>query len=271
MTIIEDLSKNSFMDLLHYLNSTRMQYRKSLNLPSSVTFGNEIEVNDIILDDAREIVEDFNMRKKLWGRDHFIVHKDLTCDSEIVTPIMTDKPKYWSLLWDMYMCLDEHGATYSDNTSSHIHMGTSLFDTPEKLSLLLKTLVVFEPIIFKFDLTAGHAVDRVVDEDRRDLLAAVRRVHDLRRADRREVAVALIGEDVLIRMHALEARRNRRRSAVRRFVHIDVHVVVKEDRAADGCDARALLLNAQLLDDLSHHAMHDSVTAARAVMERNVR
>lgn len=150
MTIIEDLSKNSFMDLLHYLNSTRMQYRKSLNLPSSVTFGNEIEVNDIILDDAREIVEDFNMRKKLWGRDHFIVHKDLTCDSEIVTPIMTDKPKYWSLLWDMYMCLDEHGATYSDNTSSHIHMGTSLFDTPEKLSLLLKTLVVFEPIIFKF-------------------------------------------------------------------------------------------------------------------------
>ena len=150
MILVEKLSNNSFRELLHYLNETKMSYRSTLNLPSKITFGNEIEVNDIILDDAVELVEDFNNKKKLWGRKRFEVHKDLTCDSEIVTPIMSDKPIFWSLLWDMYSFLDEHGATYSYNTSSHIHMGTCVIDTPKKLSLLLKTLVVFEPIIFKF-------------------------------------------------------------------------------------------------------------------------
>ena len=150
MILVENLKKNSFLELLHYLNDMKMQYRSTLNLPNNITFGNEIEVNGIILDDAMEYVEEFNDKKKLWGRKRFEVHHDLTCDSEIVTPTMTDKPKFWSLLWDMYSFLDEHGAYYSDNTSSHIHMGTAIFDTPKKLALLLKTLVVFEPIIFKF-------------------------------------------------------------------------------------------------------------------------
>jgi hypothetical protein len=46
--------------------------------------------------------------------------------------------------------LYDTGATIGQNTSSHIHIGSNLINTPEKLSLLLKTLVVFEPIIFKF-------------------------------------------------------------------------------------------------------------------------
>jgi predicted NAD-dependent protein-ADP-ribosyltransferase YbiA (DUF1768 family) len=78
------------------------------------------------------------------------VHQEQTAESEIVTPILTDEVWNWSNFYDMYDMLYDTGATISDNTASHLHIGTHKINTPEKLSLLLKTLVVFEPIIFKF-------------------------------------------------------------------------------------------------------------------------
>lgn len=150
MVLFKDISKNSLTELFYYLNGMRMEYRKKLNLPDFITFGNEIEVNDIILDDAKAIVKEFNSDRHLSKNDSFDTREELTCDSEIVTPIMTDSIKYWDLLYDMYLLLDNEGATFSYNTSSHVHMGTKCIDSKEKLSLLLKTLVVFEPIIFKF-------------------------------------------------------------------------------------------------------------------------
>ena len=56
-----------------------------------------------------------------------------------------------------------------------------------------------------------------------------------------------------------------------RLVHIDVEVVVSKDGAADRRDAGGLLADAQLIDDLGDHAVHDTVAAAGAVMERHVR
>ena len=47
-------------------------------------------------------------------------------------------------------------------------------------------------------LPAGHSVDRVVHEDRRELLAAVGGMDDLCRADRGEVAVALVADHQVI-------------------------------------------------------------------------
>ena len=43
-------------------------------------------------------------------------------------------------------------------------------------------------------LAAGHAVDGVVDEDRRDVFAAIGSVQNLRRTDGRQVAVALVAD-----------------------------------------------------------------------------
>ena len=83
-------------------------------------------------------------------------------------------------------------------------------------------------------LTAGHAIDRVVDKDGGDLLAAVGGVNDLRGTDRRQVTVALIGEyQSVLADGALDTGGNSGCAAVGSLVHIAVEIVVGKHGAAD--------------------------------------
>ena len=90
-------------------------------------------------------------------------------------------------------------------------------------------------------LAAGHAVHGVVDEEDGDVLAAIGRVQDLGRADRGQVAIALVGEHDLVRLRALQAGRHRRRAPMRGFDRIHVEVVVHQHRTADRRDHDRLL------------------------------
>ena len=112
-------------------------------------------------------------------------------------------------------------------------------------------------------LTTGHAVDRVVDEDDGDVLTARCGMHRLGRADGRKVTIALIGEDDVIRQHALDARRHRRRASMGGLDHIATEEVVAHDRAANGRHTDGLALDAELIDGLGDKAMHDAMGATR--------
>ena len=85
-------------------------------------------------------------------------------------------------------------------------------------------------------LPAGHAIDRVVDEEDADLFSAIGGVDDFRGADRGQVSVALIGDHDLVGTGALQASRGGRSAAVRDLHVAHVEIVVGEDRAADGAD-----------------------------------
>lgn len=148
--ILCNMSKDELLKLFKRINKEPLRFRSKLNLPDYVSFGNEIEINSIPLDKSVLLVELFNDVKELYDEDRYVVHQEQTTDSEVVTPILTDEVWNWSNFYDMYDMLYDTGATISDNTASHLHIGTHRINTPEKLSLLLKTLVVFEPIIFKF-------------------------------------------------------------------------------------------------------------------------
>ena len=119
-------------------------------------------------------------------------------------------------------------------------------------------------------LTARHAVNAVVDEDHRDVFAARRRVNGFRRADRREVAVALIGEDDRVGMGALDAGRDCRSSAMRRFDHVAFKIVVGKDGASDRRDADGVTEDAELVDGFRHETVDDAVRTAGAVVQRDV-
>jgi hypothetical protein len=54
-------------------------------------------------------------------------------------------------------------------------------------------------------------------------------VHDLGSSDRREIAVALVGKDGQVGVHALDSRCNRRGAPMGGFVHVAVEVLVGED------------------------------------------
>lgn len=148
--ILSSLSKSELEQLFFNINQMPLTFRRKLNIPTSISFGNEIEVNGIPLDRAVLLTELFNDVSALYDEDRYAVHQEETTDAEIVTPILTNEVWHWTNFRDMYRTLYETGATIGHNTSSHIHIGSHLINTPEKLSLLLKTLVIFEPIIFKF-------------------------------------------------------------------------------------------------------------------------
>lgn len=163
--ILTDLNKDELLNVFIKINQMPLVFRKKLNLSPDISFGNEIEFNDLILKDAKVLVNDFNTKNGLDNKDSYKLHVEKTAEGEIVTPIHTDTEKDWELFRGIYDALKNTGATIAGNTASHIHIGTHMIDTPEKLSLLLKTLVVFEPIIFKF----GYGYD----EEPREYLRAV--------------------------------------------------------------------------------------------------
>ena len=148
--ILCQMSDTELLELFKKINSTPLRFRRKLNLSSSISFGNEIEINRLPLDTAVLVTELFNDVHELEDKDRYVVHQEETTDAEIVTPILHNNEEQWETFFDMYAALYETGATIAGNTSSHIHIGSHAIDTPKKLSLLLKTLVVFEPIIFKF-------------------------------------------------------------------------------------------------------------------------
>ena len=111
-------------------------------------------------------------------------------------------------------------------------------------------------------LAAGHAVNRVVDENHGNVLTAIGGVQNLRRADGREISVALVANDNAFGAAAPDGRGHSGRAPVRRLHVARVEVVVREDRAAHGTDHDGAVLHAQLVDGLRHHLVHNSVAAA---------
>lgn len=163
--VLTSLNKDELISFFYKINQMPLTFRKRLNLSPDISFGNEIEFNDLVLSEAKSLVNDFNNKNGLENKKTYKFHVEKTAEGEIVTPIHTDTERDWELFKGIYVELQNTGATIAGNTASHIHIGTHMIDTPEKLSLLLKTLVVFEPIIFKF----GYGYD----EEPREYLRAV--------------------------------------------------------------------------------------------------
>ena len=115
-------------------------------------------------------------------------------------------------------------------------------------------------------LAAGHAVDRVVDEEDRDVLATIRGLHDLVAADGREVAVALVGEDDVIGADALDAGGHGRGTSVGGFNKIAVEVVVSKYRAADRRNTDRLFGDVHFVQYFCNQTVRHAMRTARAVM-----
>ena len=115
-------------------------------------------------------------------------------------------------------------------------------------------------------LPAGHAVNGVVDEEHADVLAAIGGMDDLRRADGREVAIALVRHDNGLGMRALERSRRRGSASVRHLHIAHVEVVVGEDRAAHGTHQDGAVLQAKFSERFGDQLVRDAVSAARAIV-----
>ena len=119
-------------------------------------------------------------------------------------------------------------------------------------------------------LPAGHAVDRIVDIDDRDVLAAVARVDRLAGSDRGQVAVALVRKDQLRRIQPFDRRSYRRRAPVRRLHPIDIDVVVRQHRAAHRRNADRVVLDLHFVDHFGDQFVDRSVAAPRTEVHHGI-
>ena len=153
--VLSSLYESKISDLVSKAAYEPFVFRKKLNFSSLYSFGNEIEVNNMFKNENELLVEKFNDKHSLFDDDKFVIHDEPTADAEIATPILTNQQYDWCHLKSMYEELIKCEAEIGNNTASHIHVGTHFINTPEKLALLLKTLVVFQPIIYKFGYGYG--------------------------------------------------------------------------------------------------------------------
>ena len=113
-------------------------------------------------------------------------------------------------------------------------------------------------------LAAGHAVDAVVDEDDREILAAVCSAHGLGQADGGKVAVALIGEHQRLGAAALERAGDGAGPAVGGGDGVHIEIGNGEAAAADALDIAGVVELAQLIEGLADYLTNARVHAAGA-------
>ena len=115
-------------------------------------------------------------------------------------------------------------------------------------------------------LAACHSIDRIVDEDDGYVLASVAGVDDLGRANGGQLAIALIGEDHLVGIHAADACGHCRGAAMGGLHPVYVYVVIYEHRASHRADANHFVVHPHVTQDVCDHLVYGGVRAAGAVV-----
>ena len=100
--IVSDLNSDELLLLLKEINKTPLLFRRQLDLPEYISFGNEIELNNLNMASASLTVGLFNDVHELSGKQQFVVKSDQTVDVEITTPILGNDTDRWDLFYDMY-------------------------------------------------------------------------------------------------------------------------------------------------------------------------
>lgn len=134
------------LDLIRYLNKFYLEYRNTLNLDESVTFGTEIEFEKANL---KQIEEQLSIDTKL--KEFKLVNdSSLTDGKELVSPILHDEQKDWDSLKEACEILDGN-ATIFKNAAGHIHIGQQVLGLESSSWInFIKLWQAYENIIFRF-------------------------------------------------------------------------------------------------------------------------
>lgn len=136
------------LDLQELLAETEdyfLEYRDTLNLPSDITFGVEIEYESI-----SKISIDKYVKKRL---NQWISKVDDSLDSggEVTSPVMTDKLEYWQELQMICKHLTKKRADTMRNAGGHIHIGACVLGSDiAAWRQFLKLYIAYENVLFRF-------------------------------------------------------------------------------------------------------------------------
>ena len=132
-------------ELLVQIDNLYLTYRDTLNLPTSLTFGVEIEYEKCDRHDTTLFV-DSNLPKWISKDDG-----SLSSGGEIASPILNDQEKTWKELKTICEFLKQKQADTLHRAGGHIHIGISILGSKyENWRRFLKIYAVYESIIYRF-------------------------------------------------------------------------------------------------------------------------
>lgn len=132
-------------ELLVQIEKSDLEYRDTLNLPSYVTFGTEIEYEKIDQHIVNRFIDENYIN---WDSKH---DSSLNSGGEISSPILRDDLKSWNQLKSICDFLKNEKANADDKAGGHIHIGANTIGSNvEKWKKFIKSYIVYESIIFRF-------------------------------------------------------------------------------------------------------------------------
>ena len=139
------LRGNNLLELLELIENEYIKYRKSLYLPSNITFGVEIEYEEA---ERNKVTSYIKKYASTWnsGRDG-----SLRSGGEIRSPILIDERATWLELKKICEYLKKENANTSKRAGAHIHVGTPVLgNNLEGWRIFLKIVMLYEHIFYRF-------------------------------------------------------------------------------------------------------------------------
>lgn len=149
---LNELKGRDLQLLLVLIDNFYLDLRKNLNLNQNITFGLELEYEDIYRFNTLPVKK----IKERLNNTNWIVKKDGSLDYgvEINSPILTDNNDTWIFLDELCNFLTPI-ATVGKKSGGHIHIGTQTLGNKKQSWLnFLKLWSVYENVIYRF--TAGE-------------------------------------------------------------------------------------------------------------------
>ena len=132
-------------DELNRILNTKLVYRDTLNLPSNVLFGIEIESERINCSKIKESLME-NGLEWLAGIDLSVYS-----GAEVVSPVLKDEEKTWEELKIVCELMRKNHAKITPCSGGHVHVGAHVLDGDiDAFKIFLKTYMIYEPIILRF-------------------------------------------------------------------------------------------------------------------------
>lgn len=146
-------------DYRNELKDKFITYRNSLNLPKNVTFGIEIEYENVVKDTMTHLLNEektINMDLNGWINKSEIDIEEYNeigeaVNGEINSPILRDEIKTWKNLRNILNLMDRNGAIITEKCGGHVNIGSHIIGKNTKyLRNFILLWILYEKEINKF-------------------------------------------------------------------------------------------------------------------------
>lgn len=132
------------LKLIKKARYTKFELRKTLQLPSTVTFGTEIEFEFCDLTKMQNLLKSNNLNNYRVVRDSTLIS-----GGEVVSPVLKDGKETWQELTKVLKLVRDNAEVYH-NTGGHIHVGAQIFKKESDVLNFLYLWMLYEDIIYRF-------------------------------------------------------------------------------------------------------------------------